>query len=86
MIQSKVKIQDDCQLATFYALNYENLKHKCLTDPDLPQFRDLPDKLNLEAKVDMNSLDQFLHNIESVNFCLEKMGVGTQKPGSRSQK
>ena len=63
--------EDDVQLATFYAQEYDSLKRTCLMDSDLPQIKDIPDKVNFQAKLDMTTLDQFLKGMESIQVCLE---------------
>ena len=65
-IQNHVKQEDDVALCTFYSSNYESLKRSCLMDSDLPQIKEIPDKVNFQAKLDMTTLDQFLKDMESV--------------------
>lgn len=82
-ISVRFKLKDECSAAQFYASNYDNIMHTCQSEPDLPHFRDLPDQINWEARVDMASLDQFLNKMEAVNFTLETMngsGGGYQRP------
>ena len=58
-------------LSTYFANNYENMKRTCLMDSDLPQIKEIPEKVSFQAKLDMTSLDQFLRDMESVQICLE---------------
>lgn len=58
-------------LATFFAQNYESMKRSLLLDSDLPQLKELPDKVIIQAKLDMSSLDQFLKDMDSVTVCLD---------------
>ena len=58
-------------MAQFYAENLEMIKRTCLIESDLPQFRDIPQKISLSAKIDMQSLNEFLKNIEQVQLCIE---------------
>ena len=57
-------------MAQFYAENLEMIKRTCLIESDLPQFRDIPQKISLSAKIDMQSLNEFLKNIEQVQLCI----------------
>jgi len=58
-------------------------------DSDLPQIKEIPDKVNFQAKLDMTSLDQFLRDMESVQICLDSMDATHQQmnanPGSQNQ-
>lgn len=44
-------------LSTYFANNYENMKRTCLMDSDLPQIKEIPEKVSFQAKLDMTSLD-----------------------------
>ena len=52
-LDSKIKQNDDVAVAVFYADNLEMIKRTCLVESDLPQFRDIPQRVNLSAKIDM---------------------------------
>ena len=40
-------------------------------DSDLPQFRDIPERVNLQPRLDTASLEQFLKEMEGIQVCLE---------------
>ena len=63
-------------LSTYFACNYENMKRTCLMDSDLPQIKEIPEKVCFQAKLDMTSLDQFLRDMEAVQICLENFQIG----------
>ena len=46
-INIQINQDDDVATASYYAENYENVHRQCLNDSDLPQIKDLPDKVNL---------------------------------------
>ena len=52
-LDSKIKQNDDVAVAVFYADSLEMIKRTCLMESDLPQFRDIPQRVNLSAKIDM---------------------------------
>ena len=70
-LDGKIRQNDDVQVAHFYAENLEMIKRTCLTESDLPQFRDIPQRINLSAKIDMQSLNEFLKNMEQVQVCID---------------
>ena len=70
-INQQIQQEDEVSLASFYAQNYVSLKRTCLMDSDLPQIKEIPEKVSLQAKMDMSSLDQFLRDMESIQLCLE---------------
>ena len=74
-VNAQIQNEDEVALATYYATNYESLKRTCLMDSDLPQIKDIPEKVSFQAKLDMTSLDQFLQDMESVQVCLENFQV-----------
>ena len=63
-LDNKIKSQDESMIAAFYSENMETIKRTCLIESDLPQFKEVPEKVNLTAKIDMSSLDEFLKGIE----------------------
>ena len=40
-------------------------------DSDLPQFRDIPERVNLQPRLDTASLEHFLKEMEAIQVCLE---------------
>ena len=46
-INREIQSEDDVSLITFHSQNYENYKRTCLMDSDLPQFREIPERVNL---------------------------------------
>ena len=63
-LDGKIRQNDDVLVAQFYSENLEMIKRTCLAESDLPQFRDIPQRINLSAKIDMQSLNEFLKNME----------------------
>ena len=66
-----IRDRDEVALCTFYAANFEGLKRSCRMDTDVPQIKELPDKVNLQPRLDMQSLDAFLKDMETVQLCLD---------------
>lgn len=42
-------------------------------DSDLPQLKEVQEKINIQPKMDMTTLDQFLKEMEAVQVCLEHL-------------
>ena len=42
-------------------------------DSDLPQLKEVNDKINIQPRLDMTSLDQFLKDMDGVQVCLENL-------------
>ena len=82
-LDGKIRQNDDVLVAQFYAENLEMIKRTCLAESDLPQFRDIPQRINLSAKIDMQSLNDFLKNMEQVQVCIDN-GPGENMQDQRA--
>ena len=77
-LDEKIKISDDAGLIQYYAENFETIKRTCLIESDLPQFKEMTEKVNLNAKIDTSTLDEFLKGVQSVQVCIDGFGANDQ--------
>lgn len=49
-------------------------------DSDLPQLKEVQEKINIQPKMDMTTLDQFLKEMEAVQVCLEHLEGTLENP------
>lgn len=56
-INVQMSSDDDVAVATYFAQNYENIRRTCLMESDLPQLKEINEKVNIQPRLDMTSLD-----------------------------
>jgi malate synthase len=70
----QVRQSDEAQLATFFVTKFDRIKKTCLVDSELSMLKDQR-SLQIQPKVDIESLDAFMKSIESVQLSIEGFAV-----------
>ncbi len=67
LIRQAIKANDEAELMTYYSNNHQKVQQSAL-ESELPQLREIPKQVNLKCEVDVQSLNQFIEDLEGLNL------------------
>lgn len=81
LIRQAVKSNDEAELMSYYASNHSKIQQSS-QETELPQLKEIPKQVNLKCDVDVQSLNQFIEDLEGLNLQIAALEGDVEDEGN----